>query len=80
MRRLGLVLAAIVIVVTMIASSGLSASAQMAPGGQGDTECAPWTWDYFYSSSVQRWYFEWWRWCWNPAQGWFQDFDGWDWL
>ena len=57
MRRFLLVLSVAALMATMmVATSGLSASAQ---GGQGQVECSPWTWDYFHSTNAQRWYYEW---------------------
>jgi hypothetical protein len=79
MRRIKLVLALATVMVAIMMSSVLPATAQMM-GNQGGSgiSCAPWTWDWYWSSSAQWWYWEWHRACSDSMGSWIQ-WDGWDW-
>jgi hypothetical protein len=41
--------------------------------------CSPWTWAYFWSPRAQWWDWQYVRWCYDPAWGWFQQWGSWGW-
>jgi hypothetical protein len=72
MRRILLIIAVAAIMAVMIGTSALSANAQDRP------DCDPWTWNWYRSASG-HWYWQWHQDCWNPAQGYYTNWDGWGW-
>jgi hypothetical protein len=71
MRRILLIIAVAAIMAAMIGTSALSANAQRP-------ECDPWTWDWYRSASG-HWYWQYHQNCWNAAQGYYTNWDGWGW-
>ena len=84
MRRIFLLAALVAVVTAMFAASIVSVgSAQEDTSGQADI-CAPWSklWDL----SDGKWYFTWYRWCYNPElydpydeSSWYMEEGSWDW-
>jgi len=76
-RRLGITLLVVAIMLATMMGSAPTASAQV-PGSTVD--CAPWQRAWFISYSGW-WYYWWWRWCYNPSirGSWYVDWAGWQW-
>jgi hypothetical protein len=83
-RRIFLLATLVAVVTVMFAASIVSVgSAQEDTSGQADI-CAPWSklWDL----SEGKWYFTWYRWCYNPElydpyyeSSWYMEEGSWDW-
>ncbi len=81
LKRIVLLVTIAAVTVAMLAASSLSVSAQTT----GQTAiCAPWSkaWDI----SQGQWYFEWYRWCYNPLlydpyyeSSWYTEEGRWEW-
>ena len=95
MKRLVLLVTVLVLIAAMLATATLSVSAQDSSGqydqydqyasATGQTAiCAPWSkaWDI----SQGSWYFQWYRWCYDPStsdptyeSSWYQEASTWQW-
>jgi hypothetical protein len=79
MKRIVLLITVGVVVAAMAAASALSASAQdTATYGQAGY-CAPWSKEWDVSGGY--WYFDWYRWCYDPSVGevWFKEWGNSEW-
>jgi len=45
----------------------------------GPPQCYSWTWDWFWSPSAHWWYWQYYRWCYEPIGGWFLNWGMWGW-
>ena len=81
MKRIVLLAVAVAIVAAMAAISTLSVSAQST---DQEAVCAPWSqeWDI----SQGWWYFQWYRWCYDPMtsdpsveESWYREWGIWEW-
>ena len=82
MKRIVLLGTLVAVTVVVLAASSLSVNAQVT--GQVVDVCAPWSkaWDL----SQGRWYFEWYRWCYDPVlsnpsleSNWYMERGTWEW-
>ncbi len=72
MRRIMLLVTSTFIAAVMMAMSALSALADTPPPRpEYPPTCYPWTWDWFWSPPAYWWYWQYYRWCWEPVEGWF---------
>lgn len=81
LKRIVLLVTLVAVTVAVLSASALSVNAQVT--GQAHV-CAPWSkaWDL----SQGQWYFEWYRWCYNPAlydpfyeSSWYIEQGTWEW-
>ncbi len=81
MKRIVLLITVVAVTAAILAASSLSAGAQTT--GQAAV-CAPWSkaWDI----SKGQWYFEWYRWCYDPLlydpyyeSSWYMEQGNWEW-
>jgi hypothetical protein len=89
LKRIVLLVTVLVLIAAMLATATLSVSAQDSSGqydsATGETAiCAPWSkaWDI----SQGSWYYQWYRWCYDPStsdpsdeSSWYQEASAWDW-
>jgi hypothetical protein len=79
LKRIVLLVTMGVVIAAMVAASALSANAQDATmSGQADY-CAPWSKEWNVSDGW--WYFDWYRWCYDPSVGevWFKEWGDSEW-
>ncbi len=73
MRRISRLVTVSVFAALMVVMWSIPALAQSEPVKPPTypPTCYPWTWDWFWSPSAQWWYWQYYRWCWEPVEGWF---------
>lgn len=80
MRRIGLLVTSIVAAALMVAFWSATAFATSEPVPRpAPPYCEPWTWDWFWSPGAHWWYWQYWRWCYEPMHGWFVNWGMWGW-
>ena len=72
MRRISRLVTASVLATVMVVLWSFPAFARSEPKPpEYPPYCYPWTWDWFWSPTAYWWYWQYYRWCWEPVEGWF---------
>ena len=78
MRRISSLVTVWVFAALMVMLWSLPAFANHTPGHH-PPRCQPWTWDWFWSYPANWWYWQYYRWCYDPWYGWFLNWGPWGW-
>jgi hypothetical protein len=79
MRRISSLVTVSVFAALMVMLWSIPAFARSEPVVRHPPTCYSWTWDWFWSPGAHWWYWQYYRWCYEPIGGWFLNWGMWGW-